>query len=723
MSVVILCLLIAVVQGPERLDGQVVDASGAPVLASVHEGGPDGPVAATTDAHGRFSIDRERRTTTLTIVAPGFSPTTIPTSNGVGTPVRIVLQPASLSEQVTVTAGRRELRGADSPAAASVLPSSELLSMAALAPDDALRTTPGFTLFRRAPSRMANPTTQGVTLRGLSASGASRSLVLAGGVPLNDAFGGWVYWGRVPQAAIERIEVVRGGSSDLYGADAVGGVIHIIEADGGRQRARATLEGGSLGTSRASAYGSLGRGSTSISVAAERLDTEGAPVVSEAARGPIDTPAGVVHHSLVGRVAWRPSGGPSVDLRGQYFAEDRQNGTPIQTNDTNHRQVAITSSGNLAGGSWRVGGYGASQGYDQAFSAVSADRTSESITQRQRVPSEMVGGSGEWFRTLDRLTLVFGGDGRQVDGTTEEIRFVAGNPLPQTEAGGRQRTFAGFAQATYVFSPSWTLVGGGRVDHWSSTTGSERSDVYPSGRVAVTWRPGGDWSLRGSAYRAFRTPTLNELNRNFRAGDTLTLANDGLVREALTGAELSSLWSSSRWSWRATMFGTTLDDAITNVTISTTPTLVTRQRQNAATVRSLGFEVEADVRLDARFAVAGNITATRARFDGGTLDGLDVPQVPRYQSAVSLRFTDPHVLTASLQVRAIGQQFEDDRNTLPLSPVGIVDVYAGRRIARDLHAFVAVENVLDEEVPTGRTPILTVGLPRCVRVGVRYFWR
>jgi hypothetical protein len=60
---------------------------------------------------------------------------------------------------------------------------------------------------------------------------------------------------------------------------------------------------------------------------------------------------------------------------------------------------------------------------------------------------------------------------------------------------------------------------------------------------------------------------------------------------------------------------------------------------------------------------------------------------------------------------------------LPLSPVGIVDVYAGRRIARDLHGFVAVENVLDEEVPTGRTPILTVGLPRCVRVGVRYFWR
>ena len=214
MTVLMLCVLLALVQGPDRLDVQVVDASGAPVVATVHEGGADGPVAARTDARGRFSVERERATVALTIVAPGFSPVTIPASADAVLPYRIVLQPASLSEQVTVTAGRRELRGVDSPAAASVVTASELLSMAALAPDDALRTTPGFTLFRRSSSRAANPTTQGVTLRGLSASGASRTLVLAGGVPLNDAFGGWVYWGRVPQAAIERVEVVRGGASD-----------------------------------------------------------------------------------------------------------------------------------------------------------------------------------------------------------------------------------------------------------------------------------------------------------------------------------------------------------------------------------------------------------------------------------------------------------------------------------------------------------------------------
>ena len=50
-------------------------------------------------------------------------------------------------------------------------------------------------------------------MRGLGGSGVNRSLVLADGVPLNDAFGGWVYWDKVPQAAIDRIEVVRGGGA------------------------------------------------------------------------------------------------------------------------------------------------------------------------------------------------------------------------------------------------------------------------------------------------------------------------------------------------------------------------------------------------------------------------------------------------------------------------------------------------------------------------------
>ena len=92
-------------------------------------------------------------------------------------------------------------------------------------------------------------------MRGLGGTGSSRSLVLADGVPLNDAFGGWVYWDKLPQVAIDRIEVQRGSGSDLYGADAVGGVIQILSLHPSRATGRALFEAGQLGTGRVSLFG------------------------------------------------------------------------------------------------------------------------------------------------------------------------------------------------------------------------------------------------------------------------------------------------------------------------------------------------------------------------------------------------------------------------------------------------------------------------------------
>src|SRR5207237_2102710 len=114
------------------------------------------------------------------------------------------------------------------PTSVVVLNRETIASSPAATIDDMLRQVPGFTLFRRSGSRSANPTSQGVSLRGIGASGASRALVLGDGIPLNDAFGGWVYWGRVPRAALDRVEVLRGGASDLYGSAAMGGVVQFV---------------------------------------------------------------------------------------------------------------------------------------------------------------------------------------------------------------------------------------------------------------------------------------------------------------------------------------------------------------------------------------------------------------------------------------------------------------------------------------------------------------
>lgn len=131
-------------------------------------------------------------------------------------------------DQVVVSAGRIEQKLRDVPANVTVITKQDIRKSAARTIDDLLRQVPGFSMFRRSSTLVSNPASQGVSLRGISPSATSRTLVLLDGVPLNDAFGGWVSWGKVPLESIERIEVTRGGGSGVYGNYALGGVINVV---------------------------------------------------------------------------------------------------------------------------------------------------------------------------------------------------------------------------------------------------------------------------------------------------------------------------------------------------------------------------------------------------------------------------------------------------------------------------------------------------------------
>src|SRR5690606_35039183 len=144
--------------------------------------------------------------------------------------LRIVVRPSGVAELVTVTPARAELARDSVPASVSVMSRDEIQRSPATVADDVLRRLPSFSLFRRTSSIAAHPTAQGVSLRGIGPSGVSRTLVLLDGIPFNDAFGGWVYWSRIPLEQADRVEVVEGASSSLYGNYALGGVVNIVSA-------------------------------------------------------------------------------------------------------------------------------------------------------------------------------------------------------------------------------------------------------------------------------------------------------------------------------------------------------------------------------------------------------------------------------------------------------------------------------------------------------------
>jgi outer membrane cobalamin receptor len=718
-------------QGGASISGVVLDPSGSVVPDAVVRVEASGvtvsEVRTTTD--GRFLVPGDTtRQARVVVTAVGFAPHTTEVGAGSGE-LRITLEPAPFFEAVNVTTSRTTIPRADPTVTVTVISSKELLNSAAVSIDDALKMVPGFTLFRRTSSRVSNPTAQGVSLRGVGGSGPSRSLVLADGIPLNDAFGGWVYWDKIPQAAIDRIEVQRGSGSDLYGADAVGGVVQILTVRPGRPTARALVEGGNLSTGRVSVMGGGRTGGWSYSAAGEWFQTDGYILVSEdqspgiAPRGPIDTEAGSEHRSALLTVGYQAANGWRLDASGSVFDEDRLNGTPAVTNATASRQAAVDVAGGVGGGLLSLRGFVGTQGYDQTFAAVDATRTTERLVRVQRVPTDVAGFGAQWVQPLGRHALLIGGETRAIEGTAIETPFNAqGLALATSRNGGRQRLGSGFAQMTFNVNDRLTVVAGGQGSGWhteSANTGRSRTLGSFNPRGSVAYRIGQGVALRASAYRGFRAPTLNEFYRGFRAGNTQTNPNESLLPERLSGGDGGVQISRGSVSARVTAFWNILDDAITNVTLSSTPTLITKQRANADRIQAAGFEFEGDVRVTPAITLTVASGILNSTFKGDSdLRNNRVPQIPKYNIGLGARYVD-RGWTTSAQLRVTGAQYEDDLNEFLLRRATVLDAYVGRSLRRQVQVFVAVENAFDNEYDVGRTPFLTTGLPRTVRVGAQ----
>ena len=477
------CLLVlsceAIAQLPSQqkselqvVEGVVVDQAGdAVAAATVTLSSATFRTTVHTDNEGHFHLDAlAQEPLVLEIAAEGFATIKqrVTPATDASNQLRFVLKPADVSEQVTVTATRTDTRLDETAASIVVLGQKELETTAALTLDDSLRQVPGFSLFRRSGSRTANPTTQGVSLRGLGASGASRAVVLADGIPLNDPFGGWVYWDRVPRVSVAEVEVLCGSASQLYGSGALGGVVNIVTKTRKTNSFLLETSYGNESTPSTSVFLSGKRGEWGASLAAEIFNTDGYVLVSPSERGPVDSPAGSRHSVVSIRTERRFGESKHVFGAISFFGESRGNGTPLQTNRTHVRQFSFGGEVvSKQAGTFSARTYGGTQVYDQNFSAISSDRRSETLTRVQRVPAQVVAFSSQWSSPLwHGQTLVAGFESHTVRGASDEIAFVNGRASSLVGAGGREQTFGGFFEDLVTMGSRLFLNVGARFDHW-----------------------------------------------------------------------------------------------------------------------------------------------------------------------------------------------------------------------------------------------------------------
>ncbi len=591
----------------------------------------------------------------------------------------------------------------ETPASISVLGKPELARIPGVNLDDRLRMIPGFSLFRRSSSLAANPTTQGVSLRGLGSSGASRSLVLYDGVPINDPFGGWVYWTRIAPEQIERVEVLRGASTSVFGDRAMSGSISLTSPSAERSRVYGGFEGGNLAQKLISGGFSQPLGRFGVSANLRAFDTNGYYIVHERERGAIDTTADVRFLAPDVRLDYFGDR-QRFHLRTDLLIEDRDNGTQIQRNSTSMGTV----SGHWSGGrvnNFSVVGYHTQEEFRAAFSTILAGRASERLTYRQTVPVKADGGALLFQREFQPVKLLAGADVTRVEGTSTDSLFPTGKRI----GGGSQLQHGVFGQVNAKAGPAQLLLG---LRH--SFTGQGSRFLSPSAGVTVGRR----W-LRGraSVYRSFRAPTLNELYREFVAGNATTRANAGLRPETSRGVEAGAdfVFEGSRLGF--TLFHNSIHDVITNVTLLTTPAQVIRQRQNAAEAYSRGGEVDFRQRWR-NYHVELSYLYAETRFR----TGLRIPQVPKHQGTGMLGYARGGTVVTG-GVRSFALQYDDDTNRAILPGFTTAQVTVSQRLPKGLTAQGVVENMLDRTYLVGFNPFPTlrnIGSPRMFRIGLRW---
>jgi outer membrane receptor protein involved in Fe transport len=709
--------------------GEVKDPSGAAVVGARVQ---SGSATSTSDSVGRFSV-RGDCGDDIVVRAKGFSEERKAISKAAGD-VAITLRVSQLENRISVQAegGTAETVTFDP---------KELRSSGPVSLDEKLREVPGFSLFRRTPSWSANPTTQGISLHGVGASGASRGLALLDGVPLNDPFGGWIYWGRVSPVTLESAEVAQLNASSLYGSDAVGGVVNLVRPSA---TTHATVETsiGDLFTPSASAVAGVSLGNWNVSGVADGFRTNGYVPVPQEFRGSVDTVTSS-KHTNGGLLLERNLSHGRFFVGGDFYGEARQNGTVLQTNSATIRELqAGTDWSSPNWGDWSVRGFGGTEGLRQTFTSIDVTRTTELLTRDQTVPAAQAGASLLWSKAKGRNLLVAGAESRWVDGESFEWAFAAGTPTSIVRSGGGQKREAVFAEDRIRVGQRTLITLGGRYDHWANTDGwtsttpliasvvakdtrfADRAEDVFSPRAAVSIAATRGLTLHASAAGGFRAPTLNELYRSFRVGNVLTTANADLKAEHSTSVEGgAALRLGTASTLRASYFWNDLRDAVANVTQSFTPALITRQRQNLGRLRSQGLDISWEARIATQWSVTTAyefVNPTVVEFaPDPTLVGNWIPQVARHNASLTTTYTASKY-TAQGTVRFQGKQFDDDRNTLPLGSYVVVDAFLSRALGHGVEAFVAGQNLTNRRYDVGRTPVLTVGPPVLARVGVRW---
>jgi outer membrane receptor protein involved in Fe transport len=729
----------------------ITDQRGAYTLRDI----PAGTYVVMTSAIGRK--------------ADSSSVTVTPNGN---TTLDVSLKEGSLLlSSVVVSATRTQVEAAKVASTVNVLTPEQVRQSPARESQDLLREIPAVELPRT--SSLVGGTAQIVSIRGVD---EGRTAVLSDGIPINDAWGEWIDWGRVPKAMLDHVEVVEGGQSALYGNGAMGGVISYFTRPLSPGAMQMQVDGGS----RDSRHGFLAAGLPAVGAFSANLSGDyqeggGYNMINNPIAGSIDNVSQVIQRNAFGRINYAPSSRLSAFVGGHLFGDSRNTGTPLSYANRDQRDlsggldVGEYSSGMLGIRAWD--GRQIETQRSTAFRSA-ATRAAEDSSLHAAIPSHDWGASAIWTRTKLAYLRSFsiGGDFRHYQGDFNEIDYntagcatataaTCGTIARTVSSGGSQNLSGIFAQAILApFTPlsieltargdRWDNNDGHSVDNtppsttFNSTTYGDSSKTAFSPRAGIRYQVVSSFALHAAYYRAFRAPNLAELYRKQVSSTQVTIPNPFLSSENAEGREAGFDWQPLDWvqmkgTWYVADYNN-FNSPQTYPAAGPKPaecpaTGTCRQRLNVGKARSEGGEAYIALRPITQLFLSAGVNYDDDRIQSALPAGTTNDTKPHFNRVPSPKQT----IRATYSSAQLGDwtaiwRHEGTTTTLgavPLAPYTVVDVNVQRELVPSLRGFVSIENLTDANYQvniagagTAASPlIVSRGLPRTVRVGVEAY--
>ncbi|WP_421723799.1 TonB-dependent receptor plug domain-containing protein [Bauldia sp.] len=542
----------------------------------------------------------------------------------------------------------------------SVITSEEIERQPTESVAQLLRTVPGVTVTETGG-------VGGQTLVSLRGTEAQHTLVLIDGVRVNDPASArdQFDFSQFTITDIERIEVLRGPQSALYGSDAIGGVINIItRKPSGRPELKASVEGGSYGTRRFNLSGGTAAGDLSLYTSGTYFETDGFSRTGDRDNGEAD---GVTKFAGTMRGAFDPGGGVKFEFGADGYNLDSEVD---------------------AGRDLDLKGYHSDRGLFSGFAKFSFPtfdgRVNNSVnffianTSREYIePDRTFNYEGQNLGVEAQKQIGLGNAGSLLAGSRFETQTATGtrSDLDDPTFDNDITLYAGYLLYQLPIGDRLDLTFAGRHD------GEIDGDGFTTGRATAFYAlPEIEAAVRGSIGTGAKRPTAFQLGYN-----------PDLEPETSVGGDLGveKMLFDGRFSVATTGFWNRIDDMI-----DWDPTVPPfGNYANIDEVQTSGVEVTAKAML---VPGALDATATYTYLDARNLTtDTQLARRPQNAGSLTLVYTGIPRFEAALTATYVGERYNDDARTEKLDPYTRVDLSANYRVDDNLTIYGRVENLFD----------------------------